>query len=73
MVVEPEDRSSFLALAELVDRQIVLFPNATVDALVGESFGGLLALYVASTESPAGTHTHTLYTVTYKRRNNLYC
>ena len=54
MVVEPEDRSSFLALAELVTRQIAAFPNATAAALVGESFGGLLALYVASTESPAG-------------------
>jgi len=51
MVIQAEDRSSFLNIAELVIEQIATFPGSSVSVLMGESFGGLLALYVASTLS----------------------
>ena len=54
MVVEPDDRSPFLKLADLVSKQISLFPNRTATVLMGESFGGLLALYVASIATNSG-------------------
>jgi pimeloyl-ACP methyl ester carboxylesterase len=49
LVAEPSDRSSFLDVAQLVKDKIARFPSSSVAVLMGESFGGLLALYVAST------------------------
>ena len=49
MVVQASDRTPFLQVADAVSQQISSFPKATVSVLMGESFGGLLALYVAST------------------------
>ena len=55
MVIQANDRSSFLQVAGLVTEQISLFPKSTVSVLMGESFGGLLALYVASTLTTSST------------------
>ena len=55
MVVDTSDRSSFNELAESVTEQISSFKNASVAVLMGESFGGLLALYVSTI---ATMHSH---------------
>lgn len=51
--MKANDRTPFLQVADAVSQQISSFPTGTVSVLMGESFGGLLALYVASTANAA--------------------
>ncbi len=51
--MKAKDRTPFLQVADAVSQQISSFPKGAVSVLMGESFGGLLALYVASTANAA--------------------
>jgi pimeloyl-ACP methyl ester carboxylesterase len=56
LVTPPDDRSSFIEIADQVTKALQGFESPAV--LIGDSFGGLLASYVAST--PAKVHISSL-------------